>query len=146
MDAYPDMMILIYTDQDNPTYFARAASRGLFDFVLKSTEPKRLLRSVLASPSRIPPTESLLAKTKRFLTQPNAFKLAKIDNLTKRENQILIHLAFGLSNREICNVLDISLETVKEHVQNVLRKLKMNDRTEAAVWAVRNGIPMSELN
>jgi DNA-binding NarL/FixJ family response regulator len=47
----------------------------------------------------------------------------------------------GLSNREISQALSISLETVKEHVQNILRKQKAKDRTEVAVWALRNGIP-----
>ena len=48
-------------------------------------------------------------------------------------------VAFGLSNEEISRSLEISVETVKEHVQNVLRKLAVNDRTQAAVWAVQAG-------
>jgi DNA-binding NarL/FixJ family response regulator len=54
---------------------------------------------------------------------------------------VLVQLSLGLSNREISQSLSISLETVKEHVQNILRKQKANDRTEVAVWALRNGIP-----
>ena len=50
------------------------------------------------------------------------------------------HVALGLSNREIGRSLEISIETVKEHVQNVLRKLEASDRTEAAVWAVKKGL------
>jgi DNA-binding NarL/FixJ family response regulator len=46
----------------------------------------------------------------------------------------------GLSNREIGDALEISVETVKEHVQNLLRKVELNDRTQAAVWAIRNGL------
>ena len=61
-------------------------------------------------------------------------------DLTNRETQVLCHLGFGLSNREIAMSLSISVETVKEHVQNILRKLDSRDRTEAAVWAVRNGL------
>ena len=60
--------------------------------------------------------------------------------LTRREYQVLRHLAFGLSNREIGKSLNISIETVKEHVQNILRKLDAADRTEAAVWAVKRGL------
>jgi len=44
----------------------------------------------------------------------------------------------GLSNREVGKSLGISVETVKEHVQNILRKLNVNDRTQAAVWAVKS--------
>jgi DNA-binding NarL/FixJ family response regulator len=46
----------------------------------------------------------------------------------------------GLSNKEIADSLAISIETVKEHVQNLLRKLALSDRTQAAVWAIRHGI------
>ena len=58
--------------------------------------------------------------------------------LTQRETEVLVHLATGLSNKEIGHSLDISYETVKEHVQHILRKVGVVDRTQAAVWAVRN--------
>ena len=64
--------------------------------------------------------------------------------LTKREMQVLRHLAFGLSNREIGLSLKISVETVKEHVQNLVRKLGFSDRTEAAVWATRKGTCLTD--
>ena len=60
--------------------------------------------------------------------------------LTQRETQVLRHVALGLSNREIGQSLEISVETVKEHVQNMLRKIAVSDRTQAAVWAVRKGL------
>ena len=60
--------------------------------------------------------------------------------LTKREAEVLKQLALGLSNKEIAQALDISYETVKEHVQHILRKLGVADRTQAAVWAVRKGL------
>jgi DNA-binding NarL/FixJ family response regulator len=49
-------------------------------------------------------------------------------------------MALGLSNKEIAQSLTISVETVKEHVQNILRKIAVGDRTQAAVWAVRRGL------
>jgi DNA-binding NarL/FixJ family response regulator len=60
--------------------------------------------------------------------------------LTKRESEVLKQLAFGLTNKEIAQTLGISYETVKEHVQHVLKKLGVADRTQAAVWAVRNDL------
>jgi len=53
---------------------------------------------------------------------------------------VVRHVALSLSNREIGRMLDISVEAVKERVQNLLRKLEANDRTEAAVWAVTKGL------
>ena len=60
--------------------------------------------------------------------------------LTPRESQVLRLIAMGLSNQEIADSLDISVETVKEHVQNLLRKMSLNYRTQAAVWAIRHGV------
>lgn len=57
--------------------------------------------------------------------------------LTPRELQVLRHIGYGLSNEEISRSLEISVETVKEHVQNLFRKMAMKDRTQLAVWAVR---------
>jgi len=57
--------------------------------------------------------------------------------LTQRESEVLRQLAYGLTNKEIAIALHISYETVKEHVQHILRKIGVSDRTQAAVWAVR---------
>jgi DNA-binding NarL/FixJ family response regulator len=139
--SFPNTKILLFTVQDNPTYLARAAAYRVYDFVLKASPSVTLLRSVSAAPSGIAPAESLLRMATTFLCRSEHTANPQTEHLTKRENQILTHLALGLSNREISILLGISLETVKEHVQNILRKLKANDRTEAAVWALRNGVP-----
>jgi DNA-binding NarL/FixJ family response regulator len=60
--------------------------------------------------------------------------------LTPREFQVLRHIGYGLANEEIARSMGISVETIKEHVQNILRKLAMKDRTQVAVWAVREGL------
>jgi DNA-binding NarL/FixJ family response regulator len=60
--------------------------------------------------------------------------------LTQREADVLKHLAHGLTNKEIAEALHLSYETVKEHVQHMLRKIGLSDRTQAAVWAVRKGL------
>jgi DNA-binding NarL/FixJ family response regulator len=142
---WPSLKILVYTHYDNPTYLARASANRLFDFVLKSSNASKLLRSVAESKTGGVPGESLLSMSTQFLTSLAQPVNPNTAHLTKRENQILTHLALGLSNKEISLVLSISLETVKEHVQNVLRKLKANDRTEAAVWALRKGVPTLNL-
>ena len=55
-------------------------------------------------------------------------------------SEVLRQLALGLTNKEIALALHISYETVKEHVQHILRKVGVSDRTQAAVWAVRKGL------
>ena len=60
--------------------------------------------------------------------------------LTPRERDVLVLVAQGLTNRKIAGTLGISFETVKEHVQHVIRKIGVTDRTQAALWAVRKGL------
>lgn len=63
-----------------------------------------------------------------------------VDVLTARENEVLQLLAKGMSNKEIASVLVITEKTVKAHVSSILSKLNLSDRTQAALYAVKNGI------
>ena len=63
-----------------------------------------------------------------------------LDVLTARENEVLQLLAKGMSNKEIASVLVITEKTVKAHVSSILSKLNLSDRTQAALYAVKNGI------
>jgi len=64
----------------------------------------------------------------------------KIDFLTKRELEVLIEVANGMSNKEIALNLDISERTVKNHISNIFKKIDVSDRTQAAVFAIKNNI------
>jgi DNA-binding NarL/FixJ family response regulator len=65
--------------------------------------------------------------------------------LTQRERQILTYIADGNTNKQIANILNISEQTIKNHVSAILRKLNANDRAHAVVLAIRRGlIPLSE--
>jgi DNA-binding NarL/FixJ family response regulator len=72
--------------------------------------------------------------------KPGAATPSAARNLTKREREILALVAEGLSNREIADKLVLSPETVKSHVAAILEKLNVSDRTQAAIYAVRNGL------
>jgi DNA-binding NarL/FixJ family response regulator len=136
----PDSKVVMLSTYDNPTYVARAVALGAADFVLKGTTRDGLIETLHAaaageSPSRAGELRRVAGAMK--VRQP-------VDDdevpLTQREVQVLRHVALGLSNKEIGRSLEISVETVKEHVQNILRKIAVNDRTQAAVWAVRKGL------
>jgi len=60
--------------------------------------------------------------------------------LTEREGDVLRQMAQGLTNNQIAVMLNISYESVKEHVQNIFRKIGLDNRTQAALWAIRNGL------
>lgn len=64
----------------------------------------------------------------------------KIDSLTKRELEVLVQVANGMFNKEIANTLNISERTVKNHLSNIFRKIEVSDRTQAAVFAIKNDI------
>jgi DNA-binding NarL/FixJ family response regulator len=133
----PDTPVLMFSTFDNPTYVARAVALGAAGYLPKSATRDEILDAVRAAASgeTIWSREELHRVT-GALTSPRSG--ADVDVLlTKRESEVLKQLAFGLTNKEIAQALGISYETVKEHVQHILRKIGVSDRTQAAVWAVR---------
>lgn len=136
----PDLPVVIFTSYDNPTYVARSVALGAADFVLKGAPRDELVAAIAhAAEGKGPLEDSLLHRVKGTMARHRE-RPDDAAPLTTRELQVLRHVALGLSNREIGRSLDISVETVKEHVQNILRKIEVNDRTQAAVWAVRRGL------
>lgn len=139
-DAVPSVQCVMLTAFDNPTYIARAVAAGAHDYILKSCSRDELLDSIMnAASGQIPVRAGELRRVATTMSNRVATPDPDIP-LTQREMQVLRHVALGLSNKEIAQSLTISVETVKEHVQNILRKLAVSDRTQAAVWAVRRGL------
>jgi len=66
------------------------------------------------------------------------------DGLTPRERQVLEHIARGRSNQEIARALHVSVETVKSHVSHILTKLGLDDRTQAAIYALQRGLVVTD--
>ncbi|MFO0011904.1 MAG: LuxR C-terminal-related transcriptional regulator [Planctomycetota bacterium] len=133
--------LIVHTYDENPTHIARASACRAWDYIAKRQPIQRLIQACHSAihSNRLP--DSVMLNAEQFLGSSPSYNGTEAAVLTKRERQILAHLALGLSNREISSSIAISMETVKEHVQNVLRKLKTKDRTAAAVWAIRNGLP-----
>lgn len=137
----PGARVVILSTYDNPTYLARAAALGASAYVLKGAPRLELLTAIRQAFASEPAQEgALLGRVKRTLGLRRGIVGETKAPLTDRESQVLRHVALGLSNRDIGLALGISVETVKEHVQNVLRKLECSDRTAAAVWALRHQV------
>jgi len=131
----PETKVMMLSTFDNPTYMARAAALGASDYLLKGSSREQLLAAILAVAAGESP---LKAEMRRLAGKAGETVDPEIDApLTPREGQVLRHMALGLSNKEIGRSLGITVDTVKEHVQNILRKIHVTDRTQAAVWAVR---------
>ncbi len=136
----PGAAVVMFSSYDNPTYIARAVALGAAGYLVKNASRDDIIGAI----RRAAAGEALwsregLRRVTGALSTPRA--PTELDApLTKRESEVLKQLALGLSNKEIAQALEISYETVKEHVQHILRKLAVADRTQAAVWAVRKGL------
>lgn len=133
----PDMPVLILSTFDNPTYIARAVALGASGYLLKGCTRDGLLDGIRkAAAGESAWTRDELRRVTGALATPRLTADVEVP-LTQRESEVLRQLAYGLTNKEIAQALHISYETVKEHVQHILRKIGVSDRTQAAVWAVR---------
>jgi DNA-binding NarL/FixJ family response regulator len=134
---HPDLPVLMLSTYDNPTYVARAVALGAAGYVLKDSHRDKLLDSIRgAATGETVWTREELRRVTGALATPRLSAEVEVP-LTQRESEVLKQLALGLTNKEIAQALHISYETVKEHVQHILRKIGVTDRTQAAVWAVR---------
>ena len=124
----PGIRCVMLSTFDNPTYVARAVAAGAHDFMLKGCSRSELINSITgAAAGQLP----MRAGEMRRVATTMANRVAAPDPdipLTQRETQVLRHMTLGLSNKEIAQSLTISVETVKEHVQNILRKLAVTDQ------------------
>jgi len=133
----PDMPVLMLSTFDNPTYIARAVALGASGYLLKGCTREKLIETIRAAAAGESAwTRDELRRVTGALATPRLSADVEVP-LTQRESEVLRQLAYGLTNKEIALALHISYETVKEHVQHILRKIGVSDRTQAAVWAVR---------
>lgn len=143
----PELPVVMFSAYDNPTYVARAVALGASGYLSKGISKKVLLQAIQsAARGETLWTREELRRVTGALAAPRLGTEVEVP-LTKRENEVLKQLAFGLTNKEIAQALGISYETVKEHVQHILRKIGVSDRTQAAVWALRNDlVPLTASN
>ena len=139
-DADVFARVLVFTVSDNHDDVVAALKAGADGYILKDIEPEELLRHVKsAAHGEMAISEKLagVLATAIRSNRPNA-EQANIESLTAREKQILKQIVGGCSNKMIARKLDITEGTVKVHVKNLLKKLKLRSRVEAAVWAVEH--------
>lgn len=137
---HPQTPVVMFSSLDNPTYIARAVALGASGYLSKAANRNDIISAIqtAAAGDNIWSREELRRVTGALapLRNGDGGDVA----LTKRESEVLKQLALGLTNKEIAQSLGISYETVKEHVQHILRKIGVSDRTQAAVWAVRKNL------
>lgn len=130
--------VLILTIHNEVEYLMKAVEIGIDGYVLKDSDISILKRAIYAinggksyiEPSLTPYFNRKLEKKKEIRT----------DALSKREIQVLELIAEGNFNKEIAEKLFISEKTVKNHVSSIFKKINVSDRTQAAIYAIKNGI------
>ena len=153
-ERWPSVRVLILTTFDDQEYVFRGIRAGAKGYLLKDSSAAELLdaiRVVYTGGSPLQP--SVAAKLVAHLAQPDTAATAQRsgapgaapalpmgEEMTDREREILGYIARGASNREIGEALFITEGTVKNHVSNILSKLALRDRTQAALWAREHGL------
>ena len=132
--------VLVLTVHNEVEYLLKAVDIGVSGYLLKDSESAELKKAILAvasgenyiQPSLIPVLNAKMIDRDK--------DIVKIESLTKRELEVLKNLSYGMYNKEIAEKLDISERTVKNHISNIFKKIEVTDRTQAAVFAIRNNL------
>lgn len=135
-----NVKVLILTVHNEVDYLLKAMDIGVDGYILKESEfseLKKAINTVLSGETYIQP--SLIPILNNRMVSRDKDK-DKIDELTKRELEVLIEVANGKLNKEIANELKISERTVKNHISNIFKKIDVSDRTQAAVFAIKNDL------
>ncbi|ACK60735.1 MULTISPECIES: response regulator [Bacillus] len=141
---YPNVKVIVLTSFSDQAHVLPALRAGASGYILKDVEPDQLveaIRSAYKGNIQLHPdiANALLSQTLPVEEKEEEPSI-QVDVLTARENEVLQLLAKGMSNKEIASVLVITEKTVKAHVSSILSKLNLSDRTQAALYAVKNGI------
>lgn len=151
LEKHSDTKVIILSIHDDENYVTHALQTGAQGYLLKEMDTESLMeaiRVVYDGGSYLHPkvTHNLVEEYRRLVKDNEEGSANQrieyrkpLHLLTKRECQVLQLLSEGQSNRKIAESLVISEKTVKNHVSNILQKMKVNDRTQAVVTAIKNG-------
>jgi len=133
--ASPATSVIVFTSFSDRERILRALDAGAIGYLLKDAEPEELHRAIRAAVRGEAP---LAPKAAAALLAARS-KASLSHNLTEREREVLRLVASGLANKQIARRLSISEKTVKGHLTHVFQAIGVTDRTQAALWAERNG-------
>lgn len=134
--------VIMLTIHDDREYLLETMKIGADGYILKDSDAEGLvkaIRDVNMGQSYVQPSIASLLVNKTVKENDNP-DIRKINSLTKREYEVLTLIAEGLSNKDIADKLYISEKTVKNHVSSIFRKIDVNDRIQAAIFAFKNNI------
>jgi DNA-binding NarL/FixJ family response regulator len=137
---HPEVAVVILTSVSDQSRILRALDAGAAGYLLKDVEPEDLARAIHAAAGGDVPLDPKAARallSARTTSSPS-------DALSEREREVLLMVAQGLPNKLIARKLSLSEKTVKAHLTSVFRQIGVTDRTQAALWAVENGLTLKD--
>jgi two-component system, NarL family, response regulator LiaR len=141
--ASPATHVIVLTSYSEDERIFPAIKAGALSYLLKDVGPDELVRAIKAArrgEATLHPTVAA-----RLMQELSGARVSPLDELTEREREVLTYIARGMSNAEIADRLIIGERTVKTHVSNILSKLHLQDRTQAALLALRERlVPLDE--
>jgi DNA-binding NarL/FixJ family response regulator len=132
----PDTRVVVFTSFSDRERILQAIEAGAIGYLLKDADPDELHRGILAAArgeSPLAPKAAAEVLAARTAAPPAG-------DLSDREREVLVLVASGLANKQIARRLGISEKTVKGHLTHVFQAIGVTDRTQAALWAERNGL------
>jgi len=142
-ERFPDVRVVILTDEINPERLSAALEAGADGYLLKDISVEALqqsLRLVMLGEKVMPAGIAAPTADSRSIELKRKSHQAILSKMSGRETEVLKYLLQGLSNKAIGNELKISEGTVKVHLKGILKKINVRNRTQAVIWAMVNGI------
>lgn len=131
-EAKPALQVIMLTAYSNDDQIFQSLKRGANGYLLKKTPPAKILEAIVEVQSGGAPMSTAIAR--KVIQHFQEVKPAgDLDSITDREKEILDHLVKGYRNKEIADMLNVGLETVRSHLRNIYHKLHVTSRTEAVV-------------
>jgi len=132
----PNIQIIVLTSYYEDEYIFRAIKAGALSYLLKDCSSLDLVEAIHAAAHGESKLHSAVAS--RLLQEMQRREQSPLNDLTPREREVLTRIAHGLSNHEIAIELSMSEPTVRTHIGNILSKLHLTDRTQAAIYALQH--------
>ena len=136
----PELPVVLFSAFDNPASIAKAVAMGASGFLLKGCERQELLDTIRsAAAGKGTWSKEMLRRASLSMRAPQAGGSLEA-SLSRVEGEILRHAAQGFTNKQIAAAMEANEMTVREHVKQILRKLGLESRTQAVLWALRNDL------
>jgi len=140
-ENYPETITLVLTAHDRDAYLASMIDAGAAGYLDKKLRAEQLINAIHhAADGETYFSDEQLIRVQKWKHEV----IAKWENLTSREQELLNHLAKGESNKTIAKSLNITLKTVEFHMTSILKKLNMNSRDEVIVWILEHGLDVPD--